>query len=74
MSKTSTRNTTSKVKRTSKSPRRSLSLSYIPIDHHVYYDGHSFRVRVTSEGNTVSQSTQDKKKALKYRDRLLSKQ
>jgi hypothetical protein len=72
MTKT-TRNTTSKVKKRT-SPRQSLTLSYIPIDHHVYYDGHSFRVRVTSEGNTISQSTPDKKKALKYRDRLLSKQ
>jgi hypothetical protein len=55
-----------------KALRKSLAPTYYPIAHHVYYDGHSFRVRVRIEGETVSVSTKSKKKALKYRDRLLT--
>lgn len=56
-----------------KALRKSLAPSYIPIAHHVYYDGSSFRVRVRTEGKTDSWNTQDKKKALEYRDYLLLK-
>jgi len=55
-------------------PRKSLSPTYYPIDDHVYYDGHSFRVRVRIAGKTHSWNTPSKKKALKYRDyQLLAK-
>ena len=53
---------------TRKSLRKSLARSCYPVDHHVYYDGHSFRVRVRIEGKTTSWNTPDKVKALKYRD------
>jgi hypothetical protein len=53
---------------TRKSLRKSLAPSYYPVDHHVYYDGHSFRARVRIEGKTFSWNTPDKAKALKYRD------
>ena len=56
-----------------KALRKSLAPTYVPIAHHVYYDGHSFRVRVKVEGKTDSWNTQDKKKALEYRDYLLLK-
>lgn len=56
-----------------KALRKSLAPTYIPIAHHVYYDGHSFRVRVRTEGKTDSWNTQDKKKALEYRDYLILK-
>lgn len=56
-----------------KALRKSLAPSYIPIAHHVYYDGHSFRVRVRIEGKTDSWNTQDKKKAMEYRDYLILK-
>lgn len=56
-----------------KTLRKSLALTYIPIAHNVYYDGHSFRVRVSSEGNTTSWNTSDKQKAIQYRDYLLAK-
>ena len=55
-----------------KALRKSLAPSYIPIAHHVYYDGSSFRVRVRTEGKTSSWNTQDKKKALEYRDYLMT--
>jgi len=53
-----------------KTLRKSLALTYIPITRNVYYDGHSFRVRVASEGNTSSWNTPDKSKAIEYRDYL----
>jgi len=53
---------------TRKSLRKSLAATYYPVAHHVYYDGHSFRVRVRIEGETNSWNTPDKVKALKYRD------
>ena len=49
-------------------PRKSLSPTYYPIDNHIYYDGHSFRVRVRINGVTYSWNTPSKKKAIKYRD------
>ena len=55
-----------------KTLRKSLALTYIPITHNVYYDGHSFRVRVASEGYTTSWNTSDKAKAVEYRDYLLA--
>ena len=55
-------------------PRKSLSPTYYPVDHHIYYDGASFRVRVRVEGKTVSFNTPDKNKAIKLRNRLLKKQ
>jgi hypothetical protein len=54
-----------------KALRKSLAPSYIPIAHHVYYDGYSFRVRVQIDGKSNSWNTQDKKKALEYRDYLI---
>lgn len=53
--------------------RKSLAPSYYPVDHHIYYDGVGFRVRVKVDGKTQSWTTPDKRKAIKYRDRLLKK-
>ena len=56
-----------------KSLRKSLAPTYYPVEHHIYYDGSSFRVRVRIESKTVSWNTPDKNKAIKYRDRLLKR-
>jgi hypothetical protein len=56
-----------------RSLRKSLAPTYYPVDSHIYYDGHSFRVRVKVDGKTHSWNTPDKNKAIKYRDRLLKK-
>ena len=53
---------------TRKNLRKSLASTYYPVDSHVYYDGHSFRVRVRSNGKTQSWNTPDKAKAIEYRD------
>ncbi len=54
-----------------KALRKSLAPTYIPIAHHVYYDGSSFRVRVRINGKTNSWNTSDKKKAIEYRDFMI---
>jgi hypothetical protein len=56
-----------------KSLRKSLATTYYPIEHHIYYDGVSFRVRVRVDGQTISRSLSDKNKAVRLRDRLLRK-
>jgi len=56
-----------------KSLRKSLAPTYYPVDHHIYYDGNSFRVRVRVDGKTHSWNTPDKIRAIKYRDKLLRK-
>jgi hypothetical protein len=53
--------------------RKSLAPTYYPVDHHIYYDGSSFRVRVRIDGQTTSINTPDKKKAVKLRNQLLKK-
>jgi len=58
---------------TRKSLRKSLAPTYYPVVHHIYYDGHNFRVRVRINGKTTSINTPDKTKAIKLRDRLLRK-
>ena len=53
--------------------RKSLATSYYPIEHHIYYDGSSFRVRVMIGGKKISRNLTDKKRSIKLRDRLLKK-
>ena len=53
---------------TRKALRKSLASTYYPVTNNIYYDGHSFRVRVRTEGHTSSWNTPDKTKALEYRD------
>jgi len=58
---------------TRKTLRKSLAPTYYPVTDHIYYDGHSFRVRVRINGITLSWNTPDKLKAIARRDRLLAK-
>jgi hypothetical protein len=53
---------------TRKTLRKSLAKTYYPVDKNIYYDGHSFRVRVRTEGKTLSWNTPDKVEAKEYRD------
>jgi hypothetical protein len=57
---------------TRKNLRKSLAKTYYPVCSHVYYDGHSFRVRVRTAGHTTSWNTPDKEEAIQYRDFLLT--
>ena len=53
---------------TRKSLRKSLAKTYYPVDSHIYYDGHNFRVRVRVDGKTQSWNTPDKRLAVEFRD------
>jgi hypothetical protein len=44
---------------------------YVPVDRNIYYDGYSYRVRVTQDYERTSRSFTKLKKAIKFRDRLL---
>ena len=41
--------------------------SYLPITDHVYFDGHSFRVRFVKDGVKHSKNFKTKKSAMKFR-------
>lgn len=52
--------------------RRTPKTIYIPVDHHVYDNGTSFRVRIKKNGKTHSKNFINKKYALTFRDTLIA--
>lgn len=46
--------------------------TYVPVSHHIYYDGFSYRVRASVNGVRYSQSFSSKKKAFAFRKSILS--
>jgi hypothetical protein len=46
--------------------------TYVPVSHHIYYDGRSYRVRASVNGTRYSQSFPSKKKAFAFRKSILS--
>ena len=44
---------------------------YVPVSHHVYFDGHSFRVRYIKKNKKVSRSFPTKRGAIGFRDRKI---
>jgi hypothetical protein len=76
-----TKKTTKKVvkpatKQTTKTsgdgPNKSTASTYVPISRNIYYDGRSYRVRVSVNGVRYSQNFTSKKKAMDFRRGLLS--
>jgi len=45
---------------------------YVPVSHNIYYNGKSYRVRVTKNGEKHDQYLSSKKKAFELRKKLLS--
>lgn len=45
---------------------------YVPVSHHIYFDGSSYRVRRAIKGRRITQSFSSKKKAFAYRKELLA--
>lgn len=43
---------------------------YLPISHHIYFDGYSYRVRASIGGVKYSQNFSSKKKAYEFRKSL----
>ena len=54
-------------KTTTKTP----ATKYVPVSKNVYFDGSSYRTRVSVNGNRYSKSFPSKKKAIAYRNELL---
>lgn len=51
---------------------RSTKTTYVPVSNNVYYDGNSYRVRVSVEGTKFSKNFSNKRTAISYRNTLLS--
>lgn len=45
---------------------------YVPVSNNIYFDGTSYRVRATVNGEKYSKNFTSKKKAFAYRKSLLS--
>ena len=57
------------MKKTATQTRRN---SYVPVSNNIYYDGTSYRVRVSVNGEKYSKNFSSKKQAFAYRKSLLS--
>jgi hypothetical protein len=51
---------------------RSTKTTYVPVSNNVYFDGNSYRVRVSVEGTKYSKNFSNKRTAITYRNTLLS--
>lgn len=60
--------------RNKKTTRRNQVTTYVPIADNIYHDGSSYRVRVSVNGNKVSKSFSNKRKAVQFRNELFSQQ
>ena len=61
-----TKKTTSKTAR-----RKTPKTIYVPVSTNVFYDGSSYRVRMTLDGSRVSKNFGSKRNAISYRNQLL---
>lgn len=62
----------SKKTTTTKAARRTQVTTYEPVSNNIYFDGTSYRVRVSVNGTRYSQNFSSKKKAYAFRKSLLS--
>lgn len=51
--------------------RRNTVTIYVPVERNIYFDGLSYRVRVSHDGQRISKNFKDHKAARKFRDSLL---
>lgn len=66
--------TTAKVSRRtgSKSATKTRRTTYVAVTNNVYYDGTSYRVRVSKDGVKYSKNFSSKRNAITYRNQMLS--
>ena len=60
--------TTSKMKKSA--TRTTAKTIYVSIGSNVYYDGSSYRVRMTVGGNRISKNFGSKRNAIAYRNQM----
>ena len=58
--------------KTTKTRSTKTKTTYVPVSNNVYYDGNSYRVRVSVEGTKHSKNFSNKRTAITYRNTLLS--
>ena len=51
---------------------RSTKTTYVPVSNNVYFDGNSYRVRVSVEGTKFSKNFSNKRTAITFRNQLLA--
>lgn len=51
--------------------RRNTKTIYVPVEDHIYFDGLSYRVRVSHDGVRISKNFDNKKKAREFKNELL---
>ena len=60
------------MRKTTNKTRRTPKTTYVPVSNNVYYDGHSYRVRVSVNGEKTSKNFSSKRNAISYRNQLLA--
>jgi hypothetical protein len=61
-----------KTKSTKGAGRKTTVTTYVPVSNNIYYDGFSYRVRVSVNGTKYSKNFSSKKKAYAYRKELMA--
>lgn len=51
--------------------KKTSTANYVSVSKNIYFDGTSYRTRVSVNGNKYSKSFSSKKKAIAYRNELL---
>jgi hypothetical protein len=74
MSSTLINHPNSKVLRTARKLAldRTSRTIYVPVDENIYFNGMSYRVRVTRDGLRTSKNFHSRKKAVKFRNQLFN--
>lgn len=66
------KNPTGKAKLLMTPKKKGQVTTYVPISHHIYFDGFSYRVRVNVNGTRYSKNFPSQKKAYAFRKSLLT--
>lgn len=59
------------MKKTTTKAKKTQVTTYRPVSKNIYFDGSSYRTRVTVDGELYSKSFPSQKQAVKYRNQLL---
>lgn len=65
------RKTNSRMKKSVRATKKQKTV-YVPISSNIYFDGHSYRVRVSFNGTRISQNFSSKRKATTFRNTVQS--
>jgi hypothetical protein len=60
------------MKKSTTNRNRRTKTTYVPVSSNVYFDGSSYRVRVSVAGTKYSKNFSSKRNAIAYRNQLLA--